>query len=295
MDVEDDAGDREQLHPTPETQHPDHTQAGEADEAERPTPEKPEKPEKPELVIGLVGPVGTDLHGLATAIEEKMAAFKYRCEKIRVSTLIKAMCEPDLLTHIAEAKGSGPTQLLMDAGDHIRRKTDKGDALVPLVVAAIRAARVEIKKSRSASEGEHAGAICYVIDSLKHPDEIATLRGIYGRSFVLISAFDTVDSRTARLQRRIAKSNVSTELEKYHQEAVDLITTDSKRPGRGIGQNVQDSFPLGDFLHPSGRWIRVRIGSLPRSYVRQPLPNAAAFRILHVRGSRRLAAFGGSF
>lgn len=203
---------------------------------------------KPEIVIGLVGPVGTDLHSLATAIEEKMAAFKYRCEQIRVSTLIKSRCDDDLCTHLEGVKGGERTKLLMNAGDFLRSKSDKGDALVPLIVAAIRAARVQFNSERGASQDVHAEDACYIIDSLKHPDEIATLRGLYGKGFVLISAFDAADARIAKLQRDIAKANTSTDLDKYKEEAVRLVNIDSKRPGGGIGQNVRDSFPLGDFF-----------------------------------------------
>lgn len=215
---------------------------------------------KPEIVIGLVGPVGTDLHGLATSIEEKMAAFKYRCEKVRVSTLIQGMCDEVLTSKIAGSKGSEKTRLLMDAGDDLRGRSDKGDALVPLIVAAIRAARVQFNKDVSYNPDIHAENACYIIDSLKHPDEIATLRGLYGKGFILISAFESEDARTSKLQRDIAKSNTSTAVDDFKDEAIELIVTDSKRPGGGIGQNVRDSFPLGDFFIRVSENYEARLG-----------------------------------
>lgn len=215
---------------------------------------------KPEIVIGLVGPVGTDLHGLATSIEEKMAAFKYRCEKIRVSTLIQSMCDDELIAAIAAAKGSEKTRLLMDAGDDLRGRSDKGDALVPLIVAAIRAARVDFNITHGRNPDIHAENACYIIDSLKHPDEIATLRGLYGNGFILISAFESEDARTAKLQRDMAKSNTSTAVDSFKDDACRLIATDSKRPGGGIGQNVRDSFPLGDFFVRVAENYEVRLG-----------------------------------
>jgi deoxycytidylate deaminase len=206
-------------------------------------------PPKPELVIGLVGPVGTDLHGLAIAIEEKMGAFKYRCTKIRVSDLIKSRCDADLCEKIESGVGSiSKTNLLMNAGDYLRSKSDRGDALVPLMVAAIRAARAAFNIASGISQTTHATNACYIIDSLKHPDEISTLRGLYGDGFVLISAFESIDARVSKLQRDIAKSNTSTELDRFKDQALELINIDSKRMGGGIGQNVRDSFPLGDFF-----------------------------------------------
>ncbi|MEG8039201.1 anti-phage dCTP deaminase [Sphingomonas sp. LR60] len=215
---------------------------------------------KPEIVIGLVGPVGTDLHALATLIEEKMAAFKYRCEKVRVSALIRSMCDEKLSEHLNNIKGGERTRLLMNAGDFLRGQSDKGDALVPLIVAAIRAARVEFNKEDGVTEDIHAENACYIVDSLKHPDEISTLRRLYGSGFILVSAFDAVDSRTSKLQRDIAKENVSTDLERYRKEAVNLINIDSKRPGGGIGQNVRDSFPLGDFFVRVAGDYEIKVG-----------------------------------
>lgn len=212
--------------------------------------EAPCRPDsRPELVIGLVGPVGTNLHRLAINLEERLGAFRYRCATIKVSDRIRDKCEPDLLEAIEAATGGERIRLLMDAGDQMREDAGSGDALMPSILAAIRAARAQFNLERGIREEDvHAEDACYIIDSLKHPDEITVLRRIYKNGFVLISAFDSVDARTAKLQRDIGRSNTSTEVARYKEEAERLIEVDSKRPGGGIGQNVRDSFPLGNFF-----------------------------------------------
>jgi deoxycytidylate deaminase len=223
---------------------------------------------KPELVIGLVGPVGTDLHGLARTIEEKLCAFKYRCEQIKVSTLIKGMCDDATKVKLETAKGGERIELLMEAGDRIRTDARNGGALVPLIVTAIRTARASFNRERGVTDDTHADDACYIVDSLKHPDEIKRLRSLYGRGFVLISAFDSTDLRIKKLQRDIARANTSTDIDQFRDDAIKLVDTDSKRPGGGIGQNVQDAFPLGDFfirVHggydvPLGRFLDALFG-----------------------------------
>lgn len=209
---------------------------------------------KPELVVGLVGPVGTDLHGLARSVEEKLSAFRYRCEQIKVSTLIRGMCDVELQAALETAKGGERIELLMSAGDTVRNSAGNGGALIPLIVTAIRTARAAFNRDRGVEEETHADDACYIVDSLKHPDEIKALRDLYGRGFVLISAFDSADVRIAKLQRDIARTNTSTDVDQFRDEAIRLVEIDSKRPGGGIGQNVRDAFPLGDFF------IRVREG-----------------------------------
>jgi cytidine deaminase len=203
---------------------------------------------KPELVIGLVGPVGTDLEHLSRTLEEKLSAFRYRCANIRVSRLISDWCDEETRDRIETSKGGERIDLLMTAGDGLRRSAKKGDALVPLIVGAIRAARKSFQDADGSSPKLHASNACYIVNSLKHPDEVKMLRELYGNGFVLISAFDSQEARAARLKDLIAKSHLSTETENYRGEAEGLIKIDAKRPGERIGQNVRETFPLGDFF-----------------------------------------------
>jgi len=224
---------------------------------------------RPELVIGLVGPVGTELHQLARSIEERLSAFRYRSAYIRVSQLIQSWCEPELATVITASKGGDRIRHLMNAGDGLRRKAGKGDALVPLIVSAIRAARSGLQKDGNGNARMQANDVCYIIDSLKHPAEVKTLRGLYGDRFVLISAFDSEEARSTNLKNAIAKAHVSTETEGFKEQADDLIKIDAKRPGERFGQNVRETFPLGDFFvrvaegyeAPLNRFLDVYFGS----------------------------------
>lgn len=203
---------------------------------------------KPEIVIGLVGPVGTDLRSLAQRIEEKIKAFDYRSAHIRVSELIRIWCEDDVKQKLERSRGFDRYINHMHAGDALRKLAAKGDALIPLVVASIIAFRKKFNAEDGINEDIHALKVCYIIDSLKNPDEVQTLRRLYGRSFVLISAFDSEDARRSNLKDIIAKSNLSAESENFDHQAAQLIELDSKRPGEKIGQNVRETFPLGDFF-----------------------------------------------
>lgn len=202
---------------------------------------------KPELVFGLAAPVGTDLRALRTALQERLDAFKYDCVHIRVSDLIKQYCEKDVREQIESAKEEERISLLMAAGDHLRDSVNRGDALVPLIVTAIRAAREKIK-SKSGSTNIPADNVCFIVDSLKHPHEVATLRGMYGDNFVLISGFASKDHRKDRLCDAIARSHLSTRNEDFAKQAELLIATDAKRSGSKIGQSLRDAFPLADFF-----------------------------------------------
>jgi cytidine deaminase len=210
--------------------------------------------EKPELVFALAGPIGTDLHLLAQTLEESLMAYGYKSVQIRVSKLIEVMCEKILEERLSSAKQDDRIKLLMSAGDDIRKQSGKGDGLIPLVIAAIRVDRTDRLKKEGIDDPDIPSRnTCYIIDSLKHPDEVATLRRLYGDNFVLISGFASREERKSRLISHIAKSYNRTNDDAYADAAKKLTDIDAKRDGSRIGQNLRETFPLADlFIRVSG-------------------------------------------
>ncbi len=143
----------------------------------------------------------------------------------------------------------------MAAGDHIRVKLGRGDGIIPLVLAAIRADRAERLGAEGAEGDVPCYNTCYIIDSLKHPEEVSLLRAVYGNNFVLISGFSSREERKARLASQIAKSYLRTNDGEFAHQAKTLIDIDSKRDGNKLGQSLRETFPLADlFIRVSGNF-----------------------------------------
>lgn len=144
----------------------------------------------------------------------------------------------------------------MAAGDHIRQQTNKGDGIVPLIITNIRADRKDRLERIGITEPDvPAYNTCYIIDSLKHPHEVETLRRLYGNNFVLISGFASRGERRSRLGNVIAKSYAKTNEDEFSESVKSLIEIDAKRDGDKIGQNLRDTFPLADlFIRVSGNF-----------------------------------------
>jgi hypothetical protein len=151
-----------------------------------------------EIVIGLVGAVGTDLPAVERGLELALREVGYKVKIFKVSEQLKEIfgtppnnsnCEYDRINH------------LMNCGDHLRERTENGEAVALLGIGQIRRLREGRQDHRGASHTKTDGAnvpaseVAYVLHSLKHPMEVELLRGVYGHSFFAVFA--------TRLEKRV--------------------------------------------------------------------------------------------
>ncbi|MEM7666384.1 MAG: anti-phage dCTP deaminase [Pseudomonadota bacterium] len=206
---------------------------------------------KPELVIGIAGPTGTDLPSVADSLTELLRAYKYESFQIRVSDLIQSVCSEEVVRTIGDEKFDQRVKYLMNAADLIRTEVGSGAALIPLIVSRIRFLRQSFLLDEGCDtdfEDVELYNRCYIINSLKHPDEVRLLRKIYGSKFIMISAFSSFQKRKENLVSQIQKSIKTTDSGGLQERANNLIELDRKRPGSRIGQNLSSTFHLADLF-----------------------------------------------
>jgi len=196
----------------------------------------------PELVFAVAGAVGTDLALVCSVLAEHLSAVGYTDAKtIRLSELLRLF---PVNKDIPRSPADDRTRSLMDAGDQLREKLDRGDAMALLGVAAIREERKKITGSLKTPAPRQA----YLLHSLKHPAEVRTLRRTYGRAFYLIAASSNRDARVSALSERIAKSRHDFDEDKYRGVAEELIKRDEADLAKRFGQDLRDTFPLADLF-----------------------------------------------
>lgn len=200
--------------------------------------------ERPNLVFALVGAAGTDLGEVKSQLKAQLASFEYEYAEVKLSRLIGGFCEIDTTGKPEDER----IRALMDGGDKIRGASNSGDGVVCLAVTAIRALREKIEKRRGASPA----SIAFVIDSLKNPHEIDTLRNVYGHNVYVISVYAKEKDREARLASKIASSCTSTVRKDHRDRAQKIILEDQKRDNSGLTQNVEATFPNADYFVSTG-------------------------------------------
>jgi cytidine deaminase len=132
----------------------------------------------------------------------------------------------------------------MDAGNEFRKLLGRGDALALIGAASIAKERVNITKEA----GKPASRTAYVLRSLKRPEEVSTLRDIYGRNFFTLAAYSPKSKRIDRLANKIAESRTMARSTGIETIAKELIDRDEAELQEKFGQNIREAFPSSDFF-----------------------------------------------
>jgi len=196
----------------------------------------------PEVVIGLVGPVGTDLRVVMRCVTAEFAAVGYQVQEIRLSAMLHSFSEHDHLNQLGMDEARR-IDAHMDAADSLRQRTACADIMALLSVARIRKERRDLAERRAST-----APIVYILNSLKHPEEVETLRKIYGNLFFAISVYAPRAERVSRLAERIAQSKSEPNADDHRSDAERLVQKDANAARSGAGQNVRDAFPKSDFF-----------------------------------------------
>jgi deoxycytidylate deaminase len=197
------------------------------------------EPRSSELIIGLVGAVGTDLAFLSRVLEEQLKQVGFSSTTIQLS---KALQELPPWKGLPESPEDDRIRGHMDAGDNLRGMLGRGDALALIAIARMRAERLEVAGDDNRTLPRHA----YILRSLKHPEEVDTLREIYGSAFILVAGYSPREKRLEELARAIARSRQDFRAESYRSNAEELIYRDHSDEGNSFGQNVRSTFPMAD-------------------------------------------------
>jgi len=185
-----------------------------------------------EIVIGLVGAAGTPHKYVVDILTERLKAFNYKPTEIRISHNVIRTLYKDTPEKIENELQRITTYI--EKGNRAR-KDSGNNSILALGVSS------EIFRKREHDEQNNirpTGRTAYIINSLKHPEEVASLRNTYTDGFYLIGVHSDKKRRLEYLTK-----------EKYieHCEAKKLIERDEDEV-EGHGQHTRDTFHLADFF-----------------------------------------------
>jgi deoxycytidylate deaminase len=194
-----------------------------------------------ELVIGLVGYAGAGCTLVAEKLEAALHLAGYQTHRIRLSDLIVAQAKGSVPT-IASGVLQGPSKLerakhLQDLGDQLRDRHGH-HAVASLAIQEVRKRRGEAKVGTSRK--------AFILDSLKHHEEVKLLREVYEGSFRLVAVHC---ERLRREKRLIGDLGSQAKYRGADKSAViAYMDRDEKDENKVNGQQVREAFYLADYF-----------------------------------------------
>jgi len=199
----------------------------------------------PELIFGIAGPIGVDIAAISDSLANALRAVRYESEVIH---LTKEMTK--------DIELSSPPQLPSDQSfySEVNYKIEYANRLCEEIKDAAALARVAVRaivqrrlslsnKPRKPPKNPTA----YLIRQLKRPDEVALLRKVYGKQFVLISAYGPIEQRIKLIEERLKRTESPlTPRDEICKKACELIEKDSNEDGNDYGQRLRETFHLAD-------------------------------------------------
>lgn len=200
-----------------------------------------EENQRPELVFALVGAAGTRLDDLSRELEEALLTFGYKTVHIKLSRLLEHFADYVKQMRTGEYERIIHSQKM---GNKFRESLKRGDALALAGIGEIQRKRASI----SGNPYVAAPAQAYILNQLKHPDEVELLLHVYGPAFFLIAGHTPSNNLEEMLAHRIALSEDLTGQEyRFKGKASEIITID-KKEDNPLGQDVRDTYPKADFF-----------------------------------------------
>lgn len=180
-----------------------------------------------EIIIGIVSAVGTESSRVINPLKDRIGQFGYHVEEIKLSSLLTP----------PKKNTSGTSEYariksLMAVGDKLREST-KNNAILSYGAAQ------RVKENRKEQNKKRA----YIINSLKHPEEVELLRKIYGQGFYLLGIH--ADPKR-RLHYLINDKGLT------QSEAIELTKIDEDE-NITHGQRTRDTYHLADFFINLGK------------------------------------------
>jgi deoxycytidylate deaminase len=201
-----------------------------------------------ELVVALVAAVGTDVGMVAEQVAVELTSFSYDSEVFHLSDYLAEQADHSYDAAPFDEK----LWAAMSEGDSLRQSWERNDALALQAISDIVATREEraageIETCPGEPEPANLDRFAFILRSLKTPDELDTLRAVYGPRLVVIAAYSPMDRRIEHLATEIEDSRKNRDRATWTYQPEDLIARDEKEQREG-GQDVSGTFHRADFF-----------------------------------------------
>ncbi|MGV6484006.1 anti-phage dCTP deaminase [Stenotrophomonas indicatrix] len=197
--------------------------------------------ESKELVLAFAGPIGSGLRTVVETFEAQLTEINYDVVVIKISELMsKISLTSQSGVQIPDERGMDRYEALQRHGNELRN-AHGNDFLAYLCLREIsvdRAARHPDQDVGSVTPSR----VCYLIDQIKHPEEIELLRAVYGSNFFLIGALCGFPQRKQNLRHEgVAPTDA------------EILMDRDRKQAEKYGQKLEKTLQNADFFIRNAR------------------------------------------
>ncbi|MGE4521266.1 MAG: anti-phage dCTP deaminase [Acetobacter sp.] len=208
-----------------------------------------------EVFVAIVGPAGAGSGTAAKILKTFFEENDFEAEIIKASSIIRRVAESRgyLVPNDGERKSLENVQIMQDRGDELRKGELYGlpedhSAIARLVLKEIAECRAQLQR-QSFSGGPvipDGTRRAYIIDSLRHPAEVALFREVYQEAFTLLGIVCDPAKREKRIRENLFDRAQWSDRD--IQEKVRMFLTRDENAPEKYGQHVSDTFYEADFF-----------------------------------------------
>jgi deoxycytidylate deaminase len=201
-----------------------------------------------ELVFAVVGHVGSGTSTIAQVLaavlgSSSLPGGRYDVELLRARNEIESWAKTNG-KNLPTTKRTdlATTVAFQNFGDEMRLSSKDNSAVARALIRSIRGTRAKKQGVTELGDGPvkpDGKRRAYILESLRHPDEVELLRHVYQEAFILIGVVCEAEKRVKRITEKYENAG------RIH--ALEFMKRDAKG-GQSHGQRVSDTFHLSDFF-----------------------------------------------
>lgn len=170
-----------------------------------------------EVFFALIAPIGVNLNAVEAALRTALKSVEYECNPIRLTDIFED------LHHDYDLKFSNEFERyekFIAGGDRLRIESKRND------IFALYGIQKLLEYGPREFEDEVPLNVVHVFRQLKRPEEIRTLKQVFGRNILFISCYDSRDNRVNNLIKNLLKTQRGRSRTDLESEALKIIAID---------------------------------------------------------------------
>lgn len=192
-----------------------------------------------EIVVGFTAPIGTDLESVIVEFQKSLQLYAYQTETVRLSEMLDVANGAS----VSNVRTKDYYVEKMNAGDALRADCSSGD-----IVAALAISRIRSQRKNSTDSVAQTNRKAWLLRTIKHEEEAALLRAVYGDRFLLVGVSQSESGRRERLRNELLDQIPGESAAEISSQIDILIARDDLDASNPMGQRVREAFGRSDYF-----------------------------------------------